>query len=1031
MRGFWISLCGALAVVCSVQATYTYYSVLQCECNGHSRYCLSDVRGLHCVDCEGNTEGRHCEKCKQGFYLKQGLGCMACLCDPTGSVSSQCNSRGHCSCKEGFTGEKCDRCKDSQKIRAHGCSHSRQLRQDSRSSSPFCFCFGHSSQCSARPDYYVHNITSTFTEGTEGWTAATLDGVTPRNIHFRWSPKHQDLEVISSNSLPVYLSAPDRFLGDQLLSYGQNLSFSLRLDQGLSQPSISDVILEGAGLRVSASLGDLRQSVPCGQKLHYTFRLNESSWRPQQTTFHFQSLLQNLTGIKIRATFGENGRGYLDNVFLVSARRGLGLVPAGWVQTCTCPVGLEGDQCERCAAGFRRFEPSHGSFSGCGPCECPGGSCDAFTGDCLAADGTSPPCPYGYSGPGCTVCSEGFYRETVRGDGFLAPCNPCACDVRGSESLQCDSSGKCRCKDRFKGIKCETAECPSCSRRLTDKLNHYKIKVRELESWFSSLGLTNSEVLEAALKSAQNQLENLQDESEQISDLEKHLQSHLASISRKQLSEEQDVHKLAKAVEKVQQTQQTYKEREDAVEKMSRDMTRLLDQAKTHLKSVEIPSADAAPDSNPFFPLIQLATSLAQHHESKGDSIEENANKALSDSEQSLSLVQILMSREYQVKEAIRELRDINDQISSGVKALEEQGTQVGSKANDESKMATSLLQNISNIETNLPTSLKGKVEAMLSQLDFLKAATERNLTDLETFREAVTQNKASAEHLLNKGKAAQEDFDKLVGRVDAAKTEAEDALKKINSNTDNLQDALSTLKGFEEQMNSARALSDAAIGRLPVINSTIQSANRDNAVTSSLIQGVSEGYQQALETVSQLQEAVNRLQVTTISLPDHSGSLDEASKQNTQAQMLKASATSIAAEVKEQLDRARTLDHQAQQVGDEVGIALENTQQTRDAVKKTLQDISNMLNNLNGSEPLDVSRLERLEATLGAAQREVAQGLALRLELMEQREQAQRRHLLALNQDLSTISKDISNINDILVSVPPGCYNNPPIEEA
>lgn len=71
-----------------------------------------------------------------------------------------------------------------------------------------------------------------------------------------------------------------------------------------------------------------------------------------------------------------------------------------------------------------------------------------------------------------------------------------------------------------------------------------------------------------------------------FSDLEKHLQSHLASISRKQLSDEQDVHKLAKAVEKVQQTQQTYKEREDAVEKMSRDMTRLLDQAKTHLKSV-------------------------------------------------------------------------------------------------------------------------------------------------------------------------------------------------------------------------------------------------------------------------------------------------------------------------------------------------------------------------------------------------------------------------------------------------------------
>lgn len=57
------------------------------------------------------------------------------------------------------------------------------------------------------------------------------------------------------------------------------------------------------------------------------------------------------------------------------------------------------------------------------------------------------------------------------------------------------------------------------------QLNHYKIKVRELESWFSSLGLTNSEVLEAALKSAQNQLENLQDESEQISG-QNHIQKY-------------------------------------------------------------------------------------------------------------------------------------------------------------------------------------------------------------------------------------------------------------------------------------------------------------------------------------------------------------------------------------------------------------------------------------------------------------------------------------------------------------------------
>lgn len=61
------------------------------------------------------------------------------------------------------------------------------------------------------------------------------------------------------------------YLGNQALSYGQTLTFSLRLDRGVRRPSVSDVMLEGAGLKVSASLGDLRTVVPCGKKITYTF----------------------------------------------------------------------------------------------------------------------------------------------------------------------------------------------------------------------------------------------------------------------------------------------------------------------------------------------------------------------------------------------------------------------------------------------------------------------------------------------------------------------------------------------------------------------------------------------------------------------------------------------------------------------------------------------------------------------------------------------------------------------------------------
>ncbi|XP_007578146.1 laminin subunit gamma-2 isoform X2 [Poecilia formosa] len=444
MQSCWVLLCVVLAALGSVQTTYTSYSASRCECGGRARLCQRDAWGLRCLDCQGNTEGRHCERCKDGFY-QQGarLSCTPCSCNPAGSVSNTCDSRGRCSCKDGVSGDKCDLCPDGP-MGADGCRRRRQEREDSGSLTLPCFCYGHSERCSARPGFSVHNVSSTFSSGPDGWTVATVQRTTPQDVLFRWSPKHQDLEVISKQSLPTYLYAPDAYLGNKLLSYGQNLSFSLRLDRGVRHPSTSDVVLEGGGLRVAAALGDLRAVVPCGKKISYTFRLDEKSsskWKPQLSSFEFQKLLQNLTAIKIRATFGEDGRGYLDNVNLVSARRGDG-VAAGWVQTCTCPPGYEGDFCERCSAGFRRRAPSSGAFSACEPCSCRGGSCDPQTGDCYSADET----------PGERSCSEGFYRDQQ------GSCERCPCPDRTSCSLQAGAlEPQClRCPPGTFGFYCDT-----------------------------------------------------------------------------------------------------------------------------------------------------------------------------------------------------------------------------------------------------------------------------------------------------------------------------------------------------------------------------------------------------------------------------------------------------------------------------------------------------------------------------------------------------------------------------------------------
>ena len=116
---------------------------------------------------------------------------------------------------------------------------------------------------------------------------------------------------------------------------------------------------------------------------------------------------------------------------LVSARPGGG-DPARWVQTCSCPLGHEGEFCERCSAGFRRSVPANGAFSTCEPCSCRGGSCDPQTGDCYSADET----------PGDRTCSEGFYRDPKQQDRCVrCPCpEGVSCSLAaGSVEPRCDT----------------------------------------------------------------------------------------------------------------------------------------------------------------------------------------------------------------------------------------------------------------------------------------------------------------------------------------------------------------------------------------------------------------------------------------------------------------------------------------------------------------------------------------------------------------------------------------------------------------
>uniref|UniRef100_A0A8D0HGV7 Netrin-4 n=1 Tax=Sphenodon punctatus TaxID=8508 RepID=A0A8D0HGV7_SPHPU len=103
-----------------------------CKCNGHADTCHFDLNtwlasgnrsGGVCHNCQHNTEGQHCQRCKPGFYrdLRRSFSaldaCKLCSCNPLGSAmlpfnnSTFCDpNNGDCPCKPGVAGPQCDRC---------------------------------------------------------------------------------------------------------------------------------------------------------------------------------------------------------------------------------------------------------------------------------------------------------------------------------------------------------------------------------------------------------------------------------------------------------------------------------------------------------------------------------------------------------------------------------------------------------------------------------------------------------------------------------------------------------------------------------------------------------------------------------------------------------------------------------------------------------------------------------------------------------------------------------------------------------
>jgi hypothetical protein len=168
----------------------------------------------------------------------------------------------------------------------------------------------------------ITTITSTFTSSNDGWTVVGDAQGSNQQPNYQSTGGASDGFVSATDNTTGgtwYWKAPEKYLGDRSLSYGLTLSFQLTQSSVTSQFENSDVILEGAGIKLTYKL----QSHPNTTWTPYSVALNESADWVNAATGKAAShdnmiaVLGSMTALFIRGEYRDGSdSGGLDGVSL-------------------------------------------------------------------------------------------------------------------------------------------------------------------------------------------------------------------------------------------------------------------------------------------------------------------------------------------------------------------------------------------------------------------------------------------------------------------------------------------------------------------------------------------------------------------------------------------------------------------------------------------------------------------------------------------------------------------------------------------
>ncbi|EDW76145.1 uncharacterized protein Dwil_GK14820 [Drosophila willistoni] len=395
---------------------YIYDGARMCSCNptgSLSKNCESN--GGIC-QCKPHVVGRQCDQCAPGTYGFGPEGCKACDCNSIGSKDNNCDLlTGQCACHPNTYGRECNQCQPGY-WNFPNCQ--------------VCECNGHAAQCDPVTGQCIQ-----CQDSTAGYACDTcLDGYygdpllgsvigcrpcrCPDTVASGLA--HADGCSLDTRDNNMLCHCQEGYAGSRCEICADNFYGQPENGGTCSKCECSNNI-------DPYDTGNCdRQTGACLKCLYQT------------TGDHCELCRDGFFGDALQQNCQQCECDFLGtNNTLAHCDRHTG--------QCPCLPNVQGLRCDQCEVNHWKIA----SGEGCELCNCdPIGAvqeqCNPYTGQCE--------CKQGFGGRACNQCQAHYWGNPNE------KCQPCECDPFGSADYQCDrETGKCQCHEGIGGYKCN--EC--------------------------------------------------------------------------------------------------------------------------------------------------------------------------------------------------------------------------------------------------------------------------------------------------------------------------------------------------------------------------------------------------------------------------------------------------------------------------------------------------------------------------------------------------------------------------------------------